>query len=164
MTGFGVMIKSDGLRAFGAVLVSVCLGAGLVHAAPQLREAGFLPAATLTPAISEPQQELVYAIINMTEEMDARMACPLDLGLARSRVEAGLKDKAVHPVYSPIAQGPDVLTHEISARLNTEKSECLWTTVTLYAGRLNQPHHDLPDMAYSSLEMASRNASVGNAY
>ena len=150
-------MNSDGLRAIGAVLVSACLGMGLVHAAPELRNAGFLPETTTGISAPEPQRELVYAIINMTEEMDARMACPLDIDTARLRVEAGLQGQAIKPVYSPVAEGPDVLTHEISARLNRTANECLWTVVTLYAGLQTQPHHDLPDIAYSSLEAASRN-------
>jgi len=155
--GLGTMMNSDVFRAMGAVLVSAGLGVGLVQAAPELRKAGLLPEAATAISSSVPPRELVYAIINMTEEMDARTACPLDMDIARLRVETGLQSHAVKPVYSPVAEGPDVLTHEISAQLDTAGTRCLWTAVTLYAGTQNQPHHDLPNIAYSSLEAASRN-------
>jgi hypothetical protein len=142
---------SDMTRASAAVIIAAGLGAGLSASAPALREAGFLPADVVAPAPTE----LVYTIINMTEDLDARAACPLDLAKAREHAEAGLTQANLKPVYSPIAGGPDVITHEVS----TDQT-CLWTATTYFAGTVTQPQSDLPDAAYSSLEQAGRNVRL----
>jgi hypothetical protein len=144
-------MKSDLTRAIAAVLLAAGLGAGLSTSAPALREAGYLPAAIPAPAPTE----LVYTIINMTEDLDARAACPLDLAKAREQAEAGLIDDSLKPVYSPIAGGPDVITHEIFTDVS-----CKWTATTYFAGTITQPLSDGAGAAYSSLEQAGRNVRL----
>ena len=142
------MFRSDVFRAAMALAVTASAASALVVFTPELRAAGLLPEPV-------PQRELVYTFINITDELDTRQACPLDLDAARTQVEAGLQG-AVRPVYSPIADGPDILVHEVEAvELN---GGCQWSSTVLIGGRLDGPHDDRPDDALSSLEQASRAA------
>ena len=75
-------MTSDWQRALAALFLTAGLGAGLTGFAPELRENGLLPA-------PQPETELLYSIVNLTEDIHARTACPLDLAAARARVEAG---------------------------------------------------------------------------
>lgn len=118
-------MRSDVFRASSAVLLAALGGAGLVQAAPGLRDAGVLPA----PA---PAREIVYTVINLTESFDAHSACPLDIETMRAGTAEELAGARVVPVYSPIADGPDVLTHEVEARL--EDGHCRWEARFLYQG------------------------------
>ena len=71
-------MTSDWQRALAALFLTAGLGAGLTGFAPELRENGLLPA-------PQPETELLYSIVNLTEDIHARTACPLDLAAARAR-------------------------------------------------------------------------------
>jgi hypothetical protein len=129
-------MRSDLFRATTLVVVTIASGAGLVHAAPDLREAGLLPTGDSGP-------ELVYTILNLTEDMQAIGACPIDLTEAQRATEIVLRRERLRPVYSPIAGGPDVLTQEFAASLAT--GECEWTAQTVFQGQ-----------TYASLRDAAR--------
>lgn len=144
-------MKSDWRRALTALLLTAGLGAGLTGFAPELREKGLLPAA-------QPETELLYSIVNLTEDLHARTACPLDLAAARARVEAGLRAQALKPVFSPIAEGPGVLMQEVAARPISagDGTVCGWTASAALNGRRGPVRHDRDGHSYSSLEAASR--------
>lgn len=146
-------MKSDWHRALAAVLLTTGLGAGLAGFAPELRDSGLIPAPR--PAA---ETELVYSIVNLTEDLGARSACPLDLAAARARVEAGLRAHALKPVFSPIAEGPGVLTQEVAAqRLSAgDGTVCGWTANAAFNGRRGPVRRDREGQSYSSLEAASR--------
>jgi hypothetical protein len=142
------MFRSDAVRAAAALIFAAGTAAAVVGYAPELRASGLLPVAAEPP-------ELVYTLINVTDELAARQACPLDLDVAKRRVEAGL-GRDVRPVYSPIAEGADVLVHEVSARL--DGSDCVWSAHTFLSDFETGPHADTPDADFSGLERASRQA------
>ncbi|WP_300545349.1 hypothetical protein [Maricaulis sp.] len=142
------MMRLDVFRALAALAGTLTGAVALTAFAPELRSAGLLPAPADRP-------ELVYTLINVTEELAARRACPLDLEAAKVRVETGL-GPGVRPVYSPIADGPDILVHEMTAR--HENDICRWTAVVHLGGRQSGPHADDPAASLSSLERASRRA------
>ena len=142
------MIRSDVFRAVMALAVTGSTAGALVVFTPELRATGLLP----DPA---PQRDVVYTFINITDDLDTRQPCPLDLAAARQKVETGL-GRAVRPVYSPIADGPDILVHEVEAVRHN--GDCQWSSTVLIGGRLEGPHDDQPDAALSSLERASRSA------
>ena len=128
-------MTSDTGRALGALFTAAILATGFVQALPALRDAGWLPEPQADAAVLHP--ELLYAVINLTDAYDALQACPLDLGKARTRIESGLAGTPVTPVYTPIAEGPDVLVHEVEAQLQTRPGGeiiCAWHTTTLYGG------------------------------
>lgn len=142
-------MTSDFGRALGALVISCIGGAALVAAAPTLHERGWI-----TPAETAPPQDVYYAIIDLTEDYDIISACPLDLDAARIRVEDALKARNFNPVFSPIAEGPDVLVHEVQARpAQTAGRDCVWDTTTLYAGhRLAMTdHRDITALEAASL-------------
>ncbi len=143
---------SDRVRALGALLGAAAFAVGLTAFAPQLRGAGILPQQALVEA------ELLYSIVNLTEDLSARSACPLDLAAARARIETGLRAHALQPVFSPIAEGPGVLTQEIAAQWIPAESGngCGWTASASFNGRRGPVRHDLDGHSYSSLEAASR--------
>jgi hypothetical protein len=143
---------SDWQRALAALLIAAGLGSGLANLAPELREAGLLPSQTPT------KSELLYSIVNITEDFEARSACPLDLEAARARIEAGLRAQALQPVFSPIAEGPGVLTQEIAAQPIAADSGmvCGWTASASFNGQRGPVRHDRDGHSYSSLEAASR--------
>ncbi|WP_203292120.1 hypothetical protein [Maricaulis parjimensis] len=142
------MFRSDVFRAAMALAVTGSAASALVVFTPELRAAGILPEPL-------PQRELVYTFINITDDLDARQACPLDLDAAKSQVESGL-GQTVRPVYSPIADGPDILVHEVEAV--HRDGDCEWSSTVLIGGQLDGPHADTPDAALSSLQQASRAA------
>lgn len=146
---------SDRVRALGALLGAAAFGTGFIVFAPQLRQAGILP----PPAQTEP--ELLYSIVNLTEDLNARSACPLDLAAARARVEAGLRAHALKPVFSPIAEGPGVLTQEIAAQRIAAASGtvCDWSANAYFNGRRGPLRRDQAGHSYSSLEAASRDVA-----
>ena len=147
------MFRSDLIRATGVLGVALAAGIALAAYAPELREAGVLPRAVAGTDLARP--ELVYTIINVTESLSARQACPLDLDLARPRIEARLAGLGVTPVFSPIAEGPDVLTHEVmadTAPLAGTTQTCRWTAVALLDGRRTPQHRDQGGSALSSLD------------
>lgn len=123
-------MKSDVLRAGLAVIITLVLSTGAVQAAPWLKSKGYWP-----QAFSEPEDRL-YTIINLTEDPDAYMACPVDENLMRSRIENELASRAIRGVYTPLGEGPDVMTHEIEARLD-ERSNCLWTGLVRFRGEIS---------------------------
>ena len=145
-------MNSDWHRALAALLLATGLGAGLAGFAPELRETG----RNSPPAMEE--IELLYSIVNLTEDLGARSACPLDLAAARARVEAGLRAHALKPVFSPIAEGPGVLTQEIAAQRIAagNGTVCGWTASASFNGRRGPLRRDLDGHSYSSLEAASR--------
>jgi hypothetical protein len=146
-------MKSDWQRALAALLLSAGLATGLAGFAPELRETGLLP-----PPRAPEETELLYSIVNLTEDLGARSACPLDLAAARARVEAGLRAHALKPVFSPIAEGPGVLTQEVAAQRITAESGtvCGWTASAYFTGRRGPLRRDRSGHSYSSLEAASR--------
>lgn len=142
----------DHWRAIGALGVSAAFAAGLVLVAPQVRAAG--------GAINPVEAELVYTIINVTEDLAARSACPLDLASARHRAEAGLHAAELNPVFSPIADGPGVLMHEVEAEWVSREAgtPCRWASRARLDGQHGPVRRDAPGRSYSSLEAASRDA------
>ena len=149
-------MKSDWQRALAVLVIAGGLGAGLAGFAPELRQAGFAPAPQ--PAA---ETELLYSIVNLTEDLGARSACPLDLAAARARVEAGLRAHALKPVFSPIAEGPDVMTQEIAAQHIAAASGtvCDWSASAYFNGRRGPLRRDQAGHSYSSLEAASRDVA-----
>lgn len=144
-------MRSDWRRALAALLLTTGLAAGLAGFAPELRENGLLPA-------PQPETELLYSIVNLTEDLHARTACPLDLAAARARVEAGLRAQALKPVFSPIAEGPGVLMQEVAAQrvASVDGTVCGWTANAAFNGRRGPVRRDRDGHSYSSLEAASR--------
>lgn len=154
-------MKSDTGRALGALITAAILATGVVQALPAMRDAGWITAPEAEAAGLRP--ELLYAVINLTDAYDALEACPLDLGDARSRIESGLANARVRPVFTPIAEGPDVLVHEVEAQLKTGadgETVCAWQTTTLYGGN----RHDQRDVRdLTGLENQSRLAVTAPA-
>ncbi|WP_417481616.1 hypothetical protein [Maricaulis sp.] len=146
-------MNSDWQRALAALLLATGLGAGLAGFAPELHETGLIPRPRPVA-----ETELVYSIVNLTEDMDARTACPLDLAAARARIEAGLRAHALKPVFSPIAEGPGVLTQEVAAQPISagDATVCGWTASVSLNGRRGPLRRDREGQSYSSLEAASR--------
>ncbi|WP_300528848.1 hypothetical protein [Maricaulis sp.] len=144
-------MAGDGVRALGALIVAAGLGLGAAKAAP------YLPWAQTGP---EQSAELVYTIINMTEDYDALARCPLDIDEARSAAEAGLARRPVKPVYSPIADGPGVLVHEVAAISAPDTASCQWTSQARYGGGVTAPVSDRHGRPYSSLARASRDIAL----
>ncbi|WP_339745397.1 hypothetical protein [uncultured Maricaulis sp.] len=145
-------MKSDWQRALTALLLATGLGTGLAGFAPELRATGLVAA---RPAAAE--TELLYSIVNITEDLGARSACPLDLAAARARIETGLRAQALKPVFSPVAEGPGVLTQEIAAqRIAADRGTiCGWTASAHFNGRRGPLRRDRAGHSYSSLEAAS---------
>lgn len=112
----GECVKNDLLRAGLALAASLAMSAGAVQAAPWLRAQGYL---------GEPEERL-YTILNLTEDMTAYTACPLDEDALRRQVERDLAAAGARGVYSPIAGGPDVLTIEAVARWQDDSAGCRW--------------------------------------
>lgn len=154
-------MTSDTGRAIGALITAVILATGVVQALPAMRDAGWIAAPEAETAGL--RTELLYAVINLTDAYDALQACPLDLDEARSRVETGLSGAQVIPVYTPIAEGPDVLVHEVEARLKTGADgeiACAWHTTTLYGGNRHDQRNELN---LAGLETQSRLALSAQA-
>jgi len=147
---------TDRLRALGALVCAAALGTGLAAFAPEQRDAARVPAPQAAP-----ETELLYSIVNLTEDISARSACPLDLAAARARVEAGLRAHALKPVFSPIAEGPGVLTQEIAAQRIAAASGtvCDWSANAYFNGRRGPLRRDQAGHSYSSLEAASRDVA-----
>jgi|GEM_PF-2412156 len=137
------MFRSDVFRAAGALALALAGAVALSAWAPELRAAGLLPELAERP-------ELVYTVIDVTESVRARQACPLDMAAARDRIEHQLHRLGVAPVYSPIAEGPGVLTHEIEA--DAEPTSCRWTVTARLNGHATPPRRDGPGAPLSSLE------------
>lgn len=146
-------MKSDWQRALTALFLAAGLGIGLAGFAPELRATGLVP-----PPRAAAETELLYSIVNITEDLSARSACPLDLAAARVRIEAGLRAHALKPVFSPIAEGPGVLTQEVAAQRIAAGSGtvCGWTASAHFNGRRGPVRRDQAGHSYSSLEAASR--------
>lgn len=113
------------MRALGALAVTV-LGAGAI-----------LTARGETHAEPEPVP-VIYSILNMTERMADRNACPLDLVHARELIEARYAATGYRLEFSPLADGPDVLLHELAATLLPEQeastADCAWTVIVSFQG------------------------------
>jgi hypothetical protein len=136
------MFRSDVVRAASALALSLAGAVALTGFAPELRAAGLLPEPADRP-------DLIYTVIDMTESVETRRACPLDLEAAQSRIEASLVRLGVDPVYSPIAEGPDVLTHEVRA----DRTEtCRWTVLARLNGRATAERRDTGRTPLSSLD------------
>ena len=146
------MISDFGRAAMALLLAGAC-GGGIAAFAPELRVAGLLPA----PAN---ESELVYSIVNITEDLGARTACPLDLATARARIEAGLRAQALKPVFSPIAEGPGVFTQEVIAQPIAANGTlvCGWAANASFNGQRGPLRRDRDGHSYSSLEAASLDA------
>jgi hypothetical protein len=140
-------MADDGVRALGALVVASGLAVAAVQAAPYLRRA---ENEAVMPV------EMVYTIINLTEDYDVLARCPLELDDAKAQAEAGMSSRSVTPVYSPIADGPGVLVHEVTANLASDAEDCLWTSQARYGGGTTPTVSDRPDRPYSSLDRASR--------
>lgn len=138
-------MTSDTGRALGALFTAAILATGLVQALPALRDAGWLPEPVAEAASADrPRTELLYAVINLTDSYAALQACPLDLDQAQSRIETALTDSRFNPVFTPIAEGPDVLVHELEAMVDDGSQTCSWQATTLYAGQ-RLVSSDIPD-------------------
>jgi len=116
-------MQSNWLRAGSALVFALLAAAGSVRAAPYLRDQGWLP---------EPEERL-YTIINLTEDPHAFAACPLNTDALRQEIEQQMTARFLRGVYSPIAEGPDVATHEVEARL-VSGSSCEWQRRVRYRG------------------------------
>ncbi|MBR9826166.1 MAG: hypothetical protein GYB36_10240 [Alphaproteobacteria bacterium] len=119
-------MKADIARAALALTATLVLSAGAVQAAPWLKAQGYWP-----QTLSEPADQL-YTILNLTEDVSAFVACPLDENGLRTRIENGLAVRGARGVYSPIAEGPEVLTIEAVAVLENENRTCLWQLSPAY--------------------------------
>ncbi|MED5549415.1 MAG: hypothetical protein VX529_08650 [Pseudomonadota bacterium] len=139
------MLGSDLFRAVGILAATAAGAAALAGFAPELRAAGVLPA----PA---ERQVLVYTVIEMTEHFDARRACPLDLGSARAKIEGQIDRLGFQPVYSPIADGPGVLTHEFLAEHPASAGGCTWQVAALLNGRATPASRDHAGEPLSALD------------
>lgn len=109
----------------GALAVTV-LGAGAI-----------LTASGETLAEPEPIP-VIYTILNMTERMADRNACPLDLVHARELIETRYAATGYELEFSPLADGPDVLLHELAATVSPEAAaatvDCAWTVHVSFQG------------------------------
>lgn len=141
------MLGSDLFRAAGLLAATAAGAAALAGFAPELRAAGVLPA----PAGRE---TLVYTVIEMTERFDTRRACPLDLDTARHKIERQIDRLGFQPVYSPIADGPDVLTHEFLAEhdVSAPASACAWQVAALLNGRMTPASRDIDGQPLSAVD------------
>lgn len=144
------MILSDVVRAVGVLATALAGAAGLSVFSPELRAAGLLPQPADRP-------ELVYSIVNVTESMAARQTCQLDLEAARRKIDAKLAGNGVAPVFSPIAEGPGVLLHEVSAEMSG--ASCRWTATARLDGR-STPLRSDRGTALSSLDAVGRDVGV----
>ena len=138
------VFQSDWGRASAALVVSLAGAATLV--------------AAKSPLPSETAAEpVVYTIINMTERMADRQACPLDLALVREQIESGFAQTGHELEYSPLADGPEVLLHELSAEIavgtGQAPSSCAWTIRVSYQGQSHtQQAHAAPSQAPGALD------------
>jgi len=141
------MFRSDLFRASGALMLTCAAATAAVKASPG-------PAAGHDEPPALP--DLVYTLINVTDDYEARRLCPLDENAARARIEAGLSGHA-NAVYSPIADGPDILVHEMTATASGPETGplCDWSVAVHLGGHSNR-HTDRPGAALSSLEQAGR--------
>jgi len=143
------MLGSDLFRAAGLLAATAAGAAALAGFAPELRAAGVLPA----PAERE---TLVYTVIEMTERFDTRRACPLDLDTARQKIERQIDRLGFQPVYSPIADGPDVLTHEFLAERNVgipaAAPACAWQVAAMLNGRMTPASRDIDGQPLSAVD------------
>ncbi len=118
--------QSDWLRALSALAVTL---GGAIHILASQADAGARPA----------QPPVVYSILNMTERMADRQACPLDLRDARETIEAGYAAHGHRLEFSPLAEGPEVLLHEIAATVTTPLGAaapaCAWTVRVSFQGQ-----------------------------
>ena len=110
-------MRSDVMRAGLALAGALALSTGAVQAAPWLKAQGYWPA----------PPERLYTIINLTEDVSAYTACPLDEWAMRSQIEDRLSARGSLGIYSPIAEGDEVLTIEAVAIWHSETQACRWT-------------------------------------
>ncbi len=131
------LLQSDWVRAGGALGVTMSAATYIISA----------PTTVDTAPVSGP---VVYSILHMTERMADRRACPLDMGLARARIEQQHATSGLTLQYSPLADGPDVLLHEFSAEHTASGSgtpaSCAWTIQITYQGR-SLTHHAVTEPA-----------------
>ncbi len=117
--------QSDGVRALSALGVAV-LGAGAM-----------VTTSASMHAEAEPVP-VIYSILNMTERMADRHACPLDLLHARELIETRYAATGYRLEFSPLADGPDVLLHELAATVSPEPeastAACAWTVHVSFQG------------------------------
>ena len=143
------MVGSDLFRAAGLLAATAAGAAALAGFTPELRAAGVLPA----PAERE---ALVYTVIEMTERFDTRRACPLDMNTARQKIERQIDRLGFQPVYSPIAGGPDVLTHEFLAERDVSPQAgaqaCAWQVAALLNGRVTPASRDIDGQPLSAVD------------
>jgi len=116
-------MQSDLMRAGSLLVTTVVLAGGAVWASPRLGVA----------ATDAPREQRLYSILNITEDPSVWAACPLDQSALRSQIEARLATDNLDAVYSPIADGPDVMMHEAEARLADDR-DCDWTIRVNYQG------------------------------
>ena len=117
-------MQSDLVRAGAALGMTVLLAGGALWASPRLG---------LAAAAAMPGEERLYSILNITEDAQVYAACPLDQTQLRSDIEARLAAQNLDAVYSPIADGPDVMMHEVEARLSDSEA-CHFTIRVNYQG------------------------------
>ena len=117
-------MKSDLMRAGGLLGATIVMAGGAVWASPHLG---------LAATSNGLNEERLYSILNMTEDPTVWAACPLDQSGLRAQIESRLADNNLAPVFSPIADGPDVMMHEVEARL-AENDACDWTIRVNYQG------------------------------
>jgi hypothetical protein len=102
-----------------------------------LGAAAILSASGETHAEPEPVP-VIYSILNMTERMADRHACPLDLVHARELIETRYAATGYRLEFSPLADGPDVLLHEFAATVSPEPeastAACAWTVHVSFQG------------------------------
>ncbi|MEC9249057.1 MAG: hypothetical protein VX501_00280 [Pseudomonadota bacterium] len=116
-------MQSDLMRAGSLLVATAVLAGGAVWASPHLGLA----------ATDLPREQRLYSILNITEDPSVWAACPLDQSALRSRIESRLAANNLDAVYSPIADGPDVMMHEAEARM-ADDQDCDWTIRVNYQG------------------------------
>jgi hypothetical protein len=102
--------------------------------------------------------EILHTLINLTEDLEARARCPLDTTAAQSAIQAGFNRRNLNAIYSPVADGQDVVTHELvalPAPLGTDiepTETCLWQTTIMFRGTRHHASDAQFGGRYSSLE------------
>lgn len=141
------------LRAAGDIMVFVSLVFG---ADPAISIESPKHIASTSGAISS--GEILYTLINVTEDLEARTVCPLDFEAAQAIVQTGFDRRNIQAIYSPVAGGRRVLTHELAILDQAVENRadliepCLWQTTIWYDGQRLQASDTHFGGRYSSLE------------
>jgi hypothetical protein len=102
--------------------------------------------------------EVLYTLINVTEDLETRSMCPLDYEAVHAVIQAEFNQRNVKAVYSAIANGHSVMTHELASLTASNhppdqaQNSCLWQTTIWYRGTRRYASDIQFGGRYSSLE------------